>query len=86
MINLAMLSSHEDTLDFARLENSCRYSMGLDFLLRLQTIMGNAALSAALGELYRTINLRLAPLTPDFDWYIDSDPEIYEIILKHTPG
>ena len=81
MTNLQMLTTYEYSDKNARLEFPCRYSMGRDFLLSLHEIMGDEALSAALGELYRTIELRFVP---GFDW-TKSDPEVYAIIVKHTP-
>ena len=81
MTNLHMLATHEYSDKNAKLAFSCQYSMGWNFLLSLHEVMGDEALSAALGELYRTIELRFVP---GFDW-TKSDPEVYEIILKHTP-
>ena len=58
MTNLQMLSTHEPTEEYAKLSFSCRYPMGMDFLLRLQQIIGDEAMSAIFRELYRTIHLR----------------------------
>ena len=81
MTNLNRLTTYEDSLENHMLEFSCRYVMGLDFLIRLQDIAGDEVLSAALGELYQTIDQRAIS---GFDWYVESDPKVYEIILKHT--
>ena len=81
MTNLQMLSTHEPTEEYAKLSFSCRYPMGMDFLLRLQQIIGDEAMSAIFRELYRTIHLRFGT-----GYYLeDSDPQVYEVVLEHTP-
>ncbi len=57
-------------------QQTCGYSLGQYFLTHLFNIMGEAAFSAAMRELYG--------LYLDYQYYA-TDEQVYRIFLKHTP-